>query len=374
MLLDIKLSNQFDFSTVILMIQRFFTALILIFSLINSKLFLSATEMTINPVPIAKMVNPTPHYTLINSVDFHPTENFFCVTYTHANKVAFYKMNTNGTPHFFQSLINPESKLSEPQHAAFTRDGKKMMVANWTNQTFTLYLRRKNEFYSKKPIAVNRSPAKLIYHKPHGLAFSPCGNYFAIAYGAASNYGRAIALFHITNDGKDSELTDLLENPESLLGIPKGITFSPNGSSLLVTFSDTNSLAIFDLTEQNSKIQSIPRQVIQGPETGISRPEDVKISSDGTYCAISNSDQHNVTFYRFDPICNVITDKTPIYILQNPEADLCFPHGLAFSPDGSFLLVTEFGLIDVSEDGGISWDGTVKANQSRTKIFSLKSN
>lgn len=327
--------------------------------------------ISIDPTPVAIIINPCPCYTLVNSVDFHPQKNLFCVTYTHSNIVALYKIDAAGKPKMVQILSNPSAALSEPQHAVFSPDGEKIVVANWTNQTLTVYRCEEKSFFSKKPAAVIPSDSRLAQHKPHGIAFSPCGKFLAIAYGAANYYQRAIALLRMTKEGMGYELVDVLQGVEALPGIPKGITFSPDGTCLLVTFSDANCLVIYDLAKQDQTIALIPRQIIRGQETKISRPEDVKISPDGNCCAITNSDQHTVTFYPFDKISNQITQNTPSYVLQNPEAHLCFPHGIAFSPDGSFLLVTEFGPIRTTKEEDIAWDTTMRPDQAKISIYKI---
>jgi DNA-binding beta-propeller fold protein YncE len=322
-------------------------------------LFAVASEAVICPVPVASAANPTNCYSLINSVDFHPTRNLFCITCTHGNEIILYEIDEEGSPRIVQRINNPSAQLSEPQHAVFSPDGEKIVVVNWTNQTLAIYPCEENGFYRTAPIAVIPHPARLPHHKPHGMAFSPSGHFLAIAYGAANYHGRAIALF------KECELVSVLE--EELPGIPKGITFSPDGASLLVTFADQNSLVIFDLVD--GTICPIPKQIIQGPETLISRPEDVKISPDGALCAVSNSDQHTISFYSFDKVLNRVAQTTPCFILQNPEAGFCFPHGIAFSPDGSFLLITEFGPIRTTNEGDITWDPSMKPDLAKISIY-----
>jgi len=319
---------------------------------------------------VAMVYNPGPNYSLINSVDYHPKQHLFCMTCTQNDMVVIYKINAAGKPEIVQSLSNPLAKLCKPQHAVFSPDGEKIVVANWRNQTLSVYQRTKEEKFQNEPAAIISPSSSLIKHKPHGIAFSPCGKYLAIAYGAATYRGKAIALFKVANDGLNFELSHLLE--AELPGIPKGITFSPDGTCLLVTFSDINQLVIFNLTQDGKTILPTPQQVIHGDESGISRPEDVKISPCGNYCAVSNSDRDTVTFYPFDKTANLITQCIPCAILQNPDANFHFPHGIAFSPDGAFLLVTEFGQVDLTADGGIVWDHSTRPEQSKINLYDLR--
>lgn len=346
--------------------RKFFLVFWTIFSFSHPSLL--AMDALIGSKPLITLHSHTPHYSLINSVDCHPHKNLFCATYTHSNWVVIFKLNNSNSIEIVQSLHNPISGLSEPQHAAFSPDGKTLVVANWTNQTLTIYKLSKEDLFTPSPAAIIPSPPLLMRHKPHGIAFSPCGKWLAIAYGAAYYHGTAVGLYQISEE-TGYKLASILEGPEQLLGIPKGITFSPDSSCLLVTFSDVNSIAIFDV--QNDKIALKPRQIVQGSHTQISRPEDIKISPNKTLCAISNSDSHTISFYRFDPLSNRITQETPCYLLKNPQAELCFPHGLAFSSDGHYLFVTEFGPVKTSKEGNIEWDNRTPANLAKIHLYKI---
>jgi 6-phosphogluconolactonase (cycloisomerase 2 family) len=327
-----------------------------------------AWEPPINPQPFAVVKNSLPNYTLINSVDFHPTENLFCVTYTQGNCIILYRIDPSGNVELVQTLKNPLALLSEPQHAIFSTDGKKIIAANWTNQTLTVYDSHKNDLFYEVPTVIIPASNPLKQNKPHGIVTSPCGNYLAIAFGASTYYEQAIGIFRITKKGNGYELINKFAAQEGLPGAPKGIVFSPDGNCLLVTFSNLNNFMIYDLDAQKS-ILPIPRQIIQGPETGISRPEDIKISSDKKFCAVTNSDRHTVTFYSFDKESNRIADNVPYYTL---EAKLCSPHGVAFSPDGAFMVVTEFGQVFTANDGGIGWKTGIAPEEAKFSVYKMK--
>ncbi len=322
----------------------------------------------VNPVPLIILPNHAPEYSLINSVDFHPQENLFCVVYTHNNKIVLYRIGSNGTLNAIQTLGNPTARLNLPQHAAFSPDGQQIVVANWWNQTLNVYRRQHNGLYSKRPITITFPPETLQYCKPHGVSFSPCGKYLAIGYGAASYQDRAVALFR--QEDNCFICISLLKN-EELPGIPKGITFTPNGTHLIVTFAEPSCLAIFSI--EGHIISPIPHQIIEGCETKISRPEDVKFSIDKTYCAVSNSDQDTVTFYLFDQKTNSISQTTPFSILKNPEAKLHTPHGMAFSSDGRYIAITQFGSIEFTRDGNVIWEKKMRAEEAALNLYEISS-
>lgn len=301
--------------------------------------------------PIEVVKNPDPSPTLVNSVDFHPILNRFCVTFTHNNRVIIYQVDENGKISIFQKLENPSAELSCPQHAVFSKDGKNLIVANWCNQTFNIYRADRSGAFRSNPIAVLNYPPGLQEHRPHGIVVSPDGLYLAVAYGASKTHPKALALYRMDQLGTKQVYFELIDL-QNLLAIPKGVAFTPDGSHLVVTFSDTNSLAIYPLDWDKEKIVSVPKQVLTGK---IARPEDVKFSPDGTLCAVSNSSKNRVTFYKFDKELNLFSQNEPLYTIGE-DVPLNFPHGLAFSSDGQYLAITQFGSVQFSEnDDLISW-------------------
>ncbi len=326
----------------------------------------SAASALVAPIPLIVLPNDASTYSLINSVDFHPKENLCAVVYTHNNKITLYQIGEEGQLKIIQTLHNPSSRLDQPQHAAFSPNGNQLVVANWLTQTLNVYQRNSNRLFSKKPIAVTLPPKILQHCKPHGVMFSPCGKYLAISYGAASYFERAIVLFKQENNR--FTCISLLKN-EELPGIPKGIAFTPDGTHLIATFAEPPSLGIFSI--ENETIASKPHQMIEGPRTQLSRPEDVKFSPDQTCCAVTNSDQHTVTFYLFDRESNFILQTTPFQTLQNPESRLHTPHGIAFSSDGRHMAITQFGGITFTSEGDVIWEKTMKAKEATLNLYEI---
>lgn len=325
-----------------------------------------------NQPPIHVLMNANSDPSLVNSVDFHPTTNLFCVTFTQNHSVVIYQLDENDKVGIFQILQGAPSKLSCPQHALFSKDGRSLVVVNWCNQTFNVYLTGLNGLYQQTPIAIIPFLSPTDSFRPHGMAFSPDGNYLAVAYGASKQYPRAVALYQVNDLGTAQvsfKLLYLLQGNEIEMGIPKGITFSPDGSCLLITFSETNSVVLYTIDFSNEGVISTPRQILRGALSRLSRPEDIKFTAEGNDFAVSNSDKDTITFYSFDKENNCILSDSPSYIIENPEAQLSFPHGLAFSSDGKYLSTTQFGPVLFDEDGNLSWE---KERKDSVAIYKLK--
>lgn len=314
---------------------------------------LNCPLISLEPVLCHVVMNSSQSPSLVNSIDFHPQQNLCCVTFTHNNKIEIYKIDEEIGLTLFQTLQNPDARLSHPQHAVFSKDGKQLIVANWSKETFNIYHVGSEGVFQKKPRTILKYPKKLRQFKPHGIAFSQDGGYFAVAFGASKDCPRGVALFRVQNLGNDRtefKLVHLLQSNAIIEGIPKGITFSPDGSSLAITFAITNSIAIYQVDWVNEQILSTPIQVLEGMKSMLSRPEDVKFSADGTYCAVSNSSEDTITFYQYDKESNRFPTDVPFSILDNSTANLSFPHGLSFSADGKYLGVTQFGPVKFSHN------------------------
>jgi len=321
-----------------------------------------------DPTPFDSIANPCRAYSLINSVAFHPHELMFCATFTTAHKVAIFRIDPAGKIRTVQVLKNPRARLRGPQHAVFSGDGNKIIVSNWNNATLTIYRRTENGLYSRDPVACIDFPEVLAAYKPHGMDMSPSGKFMAIAFGAAARQKKGVALFSFNSEETILEHLSLIDE-EELPGIPKGITFSPDESCLLVTFSDVNSIQIYNLDLEMGSIQSTPRQIVKGEITGLFRPEDIKMSREGDFLIVSNSEADRVTVYPFDKVANRITQAAPCRILENPVSHLRFPHGIAVSPDGSILAITQFGPLQTTRDEDIVFDIRTPRKQSSITIY-----
>jgi 6-phosphogluconolactonase (cycloisomerase 2 family) len=309
--------------------------------------------------PIQVIGNLNSNSSMINSVDFHPTQNLFCATFTHNDQILFYQLEESGFWKMSQVLQNPDSNLNCPQHALYSKDGLSLVVSNWGSQTFNVYRVNEGGFCTPLPIATISYSSDLDdpHYRPHGMAFSPNGDFLAVAYGASKLEPRAVALYQVNNlqsTHVNFKLLSLLRGEEIDRGIPKGIAFSPDGSCLVLTFATTDSLAIYAIDPSNRSIIPTPRQVLRGAATQLCRPEDVKFTVNGNLCAISNSNQNRVTFYDFDKENNHFIKESPSFLLANPDADLVFPHGLAFSSNGKYLSVTQFGNVQFDQNDNLS--------------------
>jgi 6-phosphogluconolactonase (cycloisomerase 2 family) len=307
-------------------------------------------------------------YCLINSLAFHPAENIFCATFSGRNMIVFYRIDINGIARVVQKICGPNTSLSSPQHIVFSRDGERIIVSNWSSETLTIHGRLRDGSYSVVPLSVTPFLDRNTGYKPHGMDISRSGKFVATAFGASDSKPKAIAIYSYERPVDKLVLLSLVEGND-LPGIPKGICFSPDESHLIVTFSDVNCVCIYELDADMVVILKSGCQTLRGPAAGLDRPEDVKLSHGDHQLIVSNSGNNSVSFYGFDAIKSRIETITPEFVMENGSFSLEFPHGLAVSPDGCYLTVSQFGPLPLTTDHDIAFGRATPTRQAKIWIF-----
>jgi 6-phosphogluconolactonase (cycloisomerase 2 family) len=319
--------------------------------------------------PIDSIQNADSNYTLINSVAFHPHRNTFCATFTTSEALRLYRIEQSGKARFVQKLCNPKANLSGPQHAVFTPDGNKIIVVNWVGESLAVYGRGFGGRFRCTPLVHASFPREMAGYKPHGMEISPSGKFLAIAFGAALSNPTAIALFRVGRCFEEFNLLDLLDARALNGGIPKGICFSPDETALLVSFSNINSIAVYGFDPVVGSVASIPLQILGGPSAALARPEDIKLTRDKSFVVVSNSAANQIAFFSFDSIYNQIALDCPVWVLADVKSRLDFPHGIAFSPKGEFMVVSHFGPLPTTEDENIVFSSATPREHAKITIY-----
>ena len=192
--------------------------------------------------PLSSIETDKTSPTLINSVSFHPNKNLFCVTFTHQHKVGLYKIDVDDSIKLVQMLENPHAIFSHPQNAIFSPDGKHLVVVNWSTRNFNIYSADANGYFRSYPQSTIPSHLSEKRYRPHGMCFSQDGAYLAVVYGSFEDSPWTVILYRVV--GLDSVRAELLpcsslKKDHNLKGVPKGVTFSPDQSSLVITFTQT---------------------------------------------------------------------------------------------------------------------------------------
>lgn len=314
-------------------------------------------------------------YSLINSVAFHPSENVFCATFSTRSMLIVYAIDDEGRAKALQKISGSKAGLSNPQHAIFSRDGERIITSDWSEETFTIHARLHDGSYEPIPANIIPFPERLAGYKPHGMEMSPSGQFIAAAFGASAKRPQAIASFRYEQSSNSMTLITVVEGA-GLAGIPKGICFSPDGTHLLVTFSDahSNCISLYSFGAVDGSISESPCQSVQGSLSSLSRPEDIKVSHEGNQLIVSNSGTNAIAFYRFSGLENRIVQPVPEAVMDKNSSGLEFPHGLAVSPCGSYLVASQFGPLEVTADEDILFGGRTPTRQAKIWVFRRSDN
>jgi len=134
-------------------------------------------------------------------------------------------------------------------------------------------------------------------------------------------------------EGKISGPTSILDSRLVVQGGIKGLCFNEEGTKVIVTFSDSNEVVIFDVDEEGV-LSKVPVQTLRGSQ--FSRPENLSIAKG--LCAITNLISETVNLYNFDG------DHFPDSPVQVIRDRLSFPHDACLSPDKKMLVVSNLGI------------------------------
>lgn len=170
----------------------------------------------------------------------------------------------------------------------------------------------------------------------NSVAFHPESQLFCVTF----SHNNKVIIYAMDSLGQ-SKILQTLEGVNSELNFPASAVFSYDGKSLIVANYGNKNFTVYPL-QSNGLYQNFPAQRYRFDEKF--RPHGMKISPDGNYLAVTYcSYQKNpkaIEIYKINHLdSNEVTLKK-ISVLQNEEINKAVPKGVAFSPDGSCILVT----------------------------------
>ena len=181
----------------------------------------------------------------------------------------------------------------------------------------------------------------------HGIGFAPSGRF--LCYTTIGKPG-VTGVFRLEKEEGDritGTETDVLHNtlwPQ----VPKGVAVSPCEQFIAICFGpnagiereDFNGTVAIYRFHRDGKIDPDPISV-KSEELGLQCAEDIKFATDGSFVSITVQVTNEVLFVPFDRQSGQLSDQ--ISRLSNPTAELDFPHGVAFSPNGKYMAISNYG-------------------------------
>ncbi|NGX39440.1 MAG: hypothetical protein KR126chlam1_00769 [Chlamydiae bacterium] len=252
--------------------------------------------------------------------------------------------------HPIEKIKGPKSHLDQPEGLAFSPSGDYLAVANARNNHLTIYARTGNDgpHYASTPACIVENAEYFEYL--HEVDFSPCGNFLI----AASRKTHSVVCLK----RKDSEAISFETTPHWVFdhkSVPElkttaDVAFSHSGEFLgVVNRTGDSTIVLFkQLSDMECHYDPSPFQVISESallEYDIAPSHGLTFSPDGTKLAITTKRFHGNT--RGKPSLMIFekeTDKrgeprfVPSFIFPFPKT-VC-PHGVAFHPSGRYLALT----------------------------------
>jgi uncharacterized repeat protein (TIGR01451 family) len=130
-----------------------------------------------------------------------------------------------------------------------------------------------------------------------------------------------------------------------------GIAITPDGGHLYVTNdAGQNSLSQYAVSPSTGGLTALtPATVAVSVASTSANPEDVTVDPTGRWLYSANPFGPSLSQLRIDPTTGALTLVNEFTSSVSPALTLTFPTGVAFSPDGKSLYVTDYGASDIAE-------------------------
>lgn len=260
---------------------------------------------------------------------------------------AFHTYRFDPVAHEFeraQTLVDMHG-LTRPENLAFSPDGRWLAITNSEDGAVNVYrVDRETHLIDPVPAAAIKRASDV---NAHGVRFSPCSRYLVFTTVDEPGY---IRLYRVVTDLPGRvELVSCqdVENRRAPLK-PKGIDFSPDGRFIAVCYAANASRGwrvlrgLVALHRFDSEIDSRVCDVYAGAgRLRLHNPDDVIFLRDGSHLVVTDQARDLAAIVSFDAKTGTLGARS--MTLENPAAQLSFPHGAGASADGSYLAIASYG-------------------------------
>lgn len=344
-----------------MLLERFFMFLIFMIaamSLYSSDIF----SFGIKPEPICTVFTPNSilqqkenysplfvgnkkrYATCTGATWFH--EDCLAVLNLYGRKIITYKFNDKEKNFDILQEINNNdgAQLVNPENLSVSPDGTLLAVCFDSPhpglKIYTIDLTT----HLINPTPIFSLPAHGLIHN---VRFSPDGTCLALV---GWDTTKSLCIYKIINKvgNFNLELVHSVKNDSPVLK-PKGINFTADSKFVVVCYApgldaDINqknqqSESLLISYEFNNSTKSLGK-TISIIKTN-SSTEDIAFLNNDNAVILSDQGQDRLLIYPFDPQTGSISDNRTL--IQNPEGQLNFPHGLGISNNGNYLVVTNYG-------------------------------
>lgn len=239
-----------------------------------------------------------------------------------------------------QEINNAQgAMLRHPEHLSVHPSGTLLAVCNATNPSVNIYaIDQETHVINPVPLC-SVSGNDLI----HNTRFTPDGNYMAYA---SFDARKSLCMYKIVRDQNDVRLEQTYQRANDLkLVRAKAIQFTQNNTYAIVAYALPISLTMHSpfknilVSYKRNANGSLGRAVSH--VHGTFSTEDVVLFDNDHSVVVTDQGNDMLIAYPFDP--NTGKFSKNYTVIENPEAQLSFPHGMSLSPDGNYLVVCNYG-------------------------------
>jgi len=266
--------------------------------------------------------------------------NYLAVLNLHGENITTYRFDEEKKEFIIlQHITNQQgARLRQPENLAISPDGRLLAVADASNYLKIYAIDLNSHVVDSQPIVV--WPAKGLIHN---VRFTSDGAYLAHP---SWDKNKTICIYKVVNNAEHITLVPVYEGEKySPLLKLKAVNFTHNSQYAVLAYcarvgfskgAPIKSLLVSHTFNQDGTIGEIISS-IKG-NFGI---EDIAFIDNDRQIVASDQANDVLRVYFFDPQTGQIENSHTL--VQNPEAQLSFNHGLAVSPNGDYLVVANNG-------------------------------
>lgn len=233
--------------------------------------------------------------------------------------------------------------MAEPEHLIVSPDGTLLAIANSRSPGVTVYnLDTETHLIIPQPIYTLCTPDCI-----HNVRFTSDGRY--LAYASLSPFAKnneSLRIYKIIRgvSGFNLELVYSGNKGRNWFRL-KAINFTQDNQYIVLAYSlsfDAAKSRPFEneLVAHKFNSDGTLGEIVSSVK-GDSSSEDIVFLHDDTEILVSDQSADRLLIYPFDPKTGQI--GTSFQVIQNPEAQLSFPHGMSVSHDEKYLAVANYG-------------------------------
>lgn len=267
--------------------------------------------------------------------------NYVASLNLYGEKIIIYRFDEESMQFTMQQEIRNAdgAQLSYPENLVASSDGLWLAVCNGHGSAVNFYAIDPQSHLIAHAPSVSLQPQGLT----HNVRFTADSTYMATA---GFDNKASICIYRILNRQGIIDPQLVYKKEDNLPYKAKALHFTKDKRYMVIGYASTASshvsgspsgvLSVYSFNSDHGCLQELITTV--PVDYGM---EDIAFTSDEKFFIVTSQSQDRLIVYPFDVVTGQIGSNCSV--LQNPEVQLSFPHGLSLSHDGKYLVVANYG-------------------------------